>query len=137
MVKHRTPILLVVAVILASALALAQRGARNYNPNTETTVKGTVENVMQQNGSRGFSGMHLELKAGDTTYDVHVGPSAYVSNQGVSFAKGDEIEVTGSKVTMNGKEDVVARQIKKGDKTLVLRNAQGIPQWSRGGPPPQ
>ncbi len=137
MVKHRTPILVVVAVALASIASLAQRGGRNYDPKTETTVKGSVENVMQQTGQRGFSGIHLDLKSADGTYEVHVGPSAYVEKQGFSFAKGDEIQVTGSKVTMGGKEVIIAREIKKGDKTLSLRDAQGIPQWAGGGPHPQ
>jgi hypothetical protein len=29
----------------------------------------------------------------------------------------------------------VARLVKKGDKTLTLRDAAGIPLWSRGGRP--
>jgi len=108
-------------------------GNRNYNPSTETTVKGTVEAVDQATGRRGFNGTHLELKTADGVYSVHLGPSSYIANQGFSFAKNDEIEVTGSKVTMNGKDTILAREVKKGGKTLTLRNVQGIPAWS-GGP---
>lgn len=133
MAKYRTAILITAIVVLASILSLAQRGARNYDPKTETTVKGTVENVTEQTGRRGFSGIHLGLKTADATYDVHVGPSAYVTQKGFSFVKGDEIEVVGSKVTMAGKDVVLAREIKKGDRTLPLRDAQGFPLWSRGG----
>jgi DNA/RNA endonuclease YhcR with UshA esterase domain len=132
MAKYRIPILLSIIVVLTSALLFAQRGARNYNPNTETTLKGTVQKVSETAGKRGFNGTHLEFKSGDTTYNVHVGPSAYIAKQGFTFAPGDEIEVTGSKVNMGGSEVIIARQIKKADKTLVLRNAQGIPEWSGG-----
>ena len=31
-----------------------------------------------------------------------------------------------------GSEAIIAREVKKGGETLVLRDAQGIPQWSRG-----
>jgi hypothetical protein len=137
MKKHLTAILITTIVVLTSVILFAQRGAQNYDAKTETTLKGTVEKVMEQTGGRGFNGIHLELKAADATYEVHVGPSAYVTKQGFSFAKGDEIEVTGSKGTMGGKQVILARQIKKGDKTLTLRNAHGIPEWSGGGPRPQ
>mgnify|MGYP005809947683 CR=1 FL=1 len=128
-------VLLVSASILATAQASGAppRGARNYNPSTETTVKGTVEEVTQQTGTRGWGGTHLLLKTDSENFDVHVGPSQYVSRQGFAFAKGDQIEVTGSKVTLAGKEALIARQIKKGDKVLALRDEQGIPKWSRGG----
>jgi hypothetical protein len=133
MVKCRTAILIITMVVLASVIALAQRGGgRNYDPKTETTLKGTVQKVIETTGKRGFNGVHLDLKAGDTSYEVHVGPSAYVSKEGFSFATGDQIEVTGSKVMMGGKDVIIARDIKKGDKTLALRNAQGIPAWSGG-----
>jgi hypothetical protein len=33
---------------------------------------------------------------------------------------------------MAGKEVVFAREITKDGKTLVLRNAQGVPEWSGG-----
>ena len=124
---------ILVAVLFASlAPTFAQRGTRNYNPSTETTVKGTVEQVKQVTGRHGWNGTHLTLKTGAGTMDVHVGPSSYVSQQGFSFAAGDKVEVVGSKVTMGGNEALIAREIKKDGKTLVLRNAQGVPRWSGG-----
>ncbi len=49
-----------------------------------------------------------------------------------SFAKGDQVEALGSKVRAGGKEVIVAREITKDKRTLVLRNGQGVPQWSGG-----
>ena len=103
-----------------------------YDPKTEVTVKGTIEDVQQQTGKRGWSGTHLVLKTDAATLDVHVGPSSYIAQQKFTFAKGDVIEVVGSKVTIADKEALLAREITKDGKTLVLRNAQGVPQWSRG-----
>ena len=124
----------VIAVILfiSVPLTFAQRGARNYDPGTETTVKGTVEQVKQVTGRHGWNGTHLVLKAEGETLDVHVGPSSYVASQGFSFAQGDEVEVLGSKGKLGGSGALIAREIKKGDKTLVLRDAQGVPQWAGG-----
>jgi DNA/RNA endonuclease YhcR with UshA esterase domain len=129
---------LMAAVLFASVpLALAQRGMRNYDPSTETTVKGAVEEVKQVTGKHGWNGTHLMLKTEAGQLDVHVGPLSYVAGRGFTFAKGDQVEVLGSKVKMGGSEALIAREIKKGDKTLVLRNAQGIPEWSGGRQRPQ
>ena len=119
-------------LFLSVPLALAQRGMRNYDPSTETTVKGTVEEVKQVSGQHGWNGTHLRLRTEAGQMDVHAGPSSYIAAQGFSFAKGDQIEVLGSKVELGGSEALIAREIKQGDKTLMLRNAQGIPQWSGG-----
>ena len=121
---------LVVLGLSLGVWAQNQRSIRNYNPATETTVKGTVEDVQQQTGRRGRSGIHLVLNTESGSIAVHVGPSAYVSEKQFSFAKGDKIEILGSKVSINGTDTVIAREINKEGKTLVLRNAQGIPEWA-------
>jgi DNA/RNA endonuclease YhcR with UshA esterase domain len=125
------------ALTFATTAAFAQgrgygTGTSTYDPKTEVAVKGTIEDVQQQTGRRGWSGTHLVLKTDAATFDVHVGPSAYIAQQKFTFAKGDVIEVVGSKVTIADEEAVLAREITKDGKTLVLRNAQGIPEWSRG-----
>ncbi len=139
MQKNITKLLAVLAIAslaLVVPLAFGQAGPgpgmRRYDPSTEVTVKGTVDEVLQQSGRRGFGGTHLVLKtdAGDLT--VHVGPSSYISAQGFSFAKGDGLEITGSKVKMGGQDVLLAREIKKDGKVLTLRDAQGIPKWARG-----
>ena len=122
----------VVLIFGLAFVAPAQRGMRNYNPQAEVTVKGTVEDVQQITGKRGFSGTHLTVNTGNETLAVHAGPSSYISQKGFSFAKGDTIEVLGSKVNLNGKPAILAREITKDGRTLVLRNAQGIPEWSSG-----
>lgn len=104
----------------------------NYDPKSEVTVSGTVDRVAQQNGYRDSQGTHLFLKTGTDTIEVHVGPSDYVASEHFSFATGDVVEVTGSKVKMQDRDVLLAREIKKEGKTLVLRNAQGVPNWSRG-----
>jgi DNA/RNA endonuclease YhcR with UshA esterase domain len=118
-----------------TALAQGQgmgMGMRNYNPQTEVTVKGTVEEVQQLQGRNAWMGTHLLLKTDSGTMDVHVGPADYIAKNQFSFAKGDAIEVVGSKVTIQDKDALLAREIVKDGKTLVLRNAQGIPEWSGG-----
>jgi hypothetical protein len=56
-----------------------------------------------------------------------------VSEKHVTFAKGDALSVVGSKITMDGKQVVIAREITKGDQVLTLRDPQGLPLWSGRG----
>ena len=113
--------MLLLACFVSSAFAQENMGAgRLYNPNTETTVKGTVEKVTEITGRGNWNGIHLSLRADAQTYDVHVGPSYYLSMSGFAFSAGDQIEVTGSKITMSGADSIVAREIKKDGKVLGL-----------------
>src|SRR5690349_16852855 len=144
--KSTFGVLLIVAAVLGYALPSAycqgmgggMGAGRIYNPSTETTVSGTVDQVRTIARGFGGGGTHLDLKTESATLDVHLGPSAYLSSKGFQFAKGDQVEVTGSKVSLQGHDAIIAREVKKGNKVLTLRNAQGIPEWAggrRGGGP--
>jgi hypothetical protein len=127
----------IVIVGLASAVYAqgGMRGGGNYNPATETTLTGTVDSVNNVPSSgRGGGGLHLILAVPTGPIEVHVGPASFVSSKNVTFTKGDGLTVVGSKVTMAGQEVVIAREIKKGDQVLTLRDTKGYPLWSgRGG----
>jgi hypothetical protein len=62
--------------------------------------------------------------------EVAVGPVSFVTSSHFNFAKGDRVIVTGAKMKMGGSDVVVAREIKKGDQVLTLRDAKGVPLWS-------
>lgn len=122
----------------ASAQSGRGRGRGNYDPATEMTLSGQVtkaENVLPtgRSGRRGMGGLHLELKSGGETVVVHLGPAAFVKEKGFTVAVGDRLDITGSRVTLDGNVVVLARQIKKDDRTLTLRDASGRPLWSGGG----
>lgn len=122
------------ALMLSAVLASAQRpharkNMRMYDPASETTLKGTVEAVTQQ--ARGpMMGMHLTIKTAEETREVMLGPAQFITSKGFAFAKGDAIEVTGSRITMGAIEFVIAREVVKDGKTLTLRNKTGTPQWA-------
>jgi len=107
------------------------RGAPNYDVDTVTTLRGTAGsvNVVPARGGR-MGGMHLTLQAPGQTMEVHLGPTWFLQREGVELAKGDAIEVTGSVVELEGATLLIARELKKGAKVVVLRDEQGIPAWS-------
>jgi hypothetical protein len=79
----------------------------------------------------GWNGTHLIVRFEGETLTVHLGPSHYLAQQGFSFAVGEQIEVTGSKVKFEGSDVLIARRIRTGDKVLTLRDSEGIPAWSK------
>jgi len=100
-----------------------------YEVSTEATITGTVEDVLQPQQGR-MMGTHLVVKTATETIEVHVGPSNFVSGKGFTFAKGDSVQVVGSKVTIEGKEALIAREVTRGGKTLTLRDKTGRPLWA-------
>jgi DNA/RNA endonuclease YhcR with UshA esterase domain len=133
----RDILFVIVTLLVAVSIAYAQgrrgqmRGMPRYNTATEVTLSGTITNVETHMGRMGWNGTHLVVSFGAETLDVHVGPSNYLAQQGFSFAPGEQIQVTGSRIKFEGSDALIAREIKKGEQVLKLRNSQGIPAWSR------
>jgi hypothetical protein len=142
---ERLSILGAVLFSLGASFAFAQTpgagrsGSPMYNTASETTITGTVESVETVaggggRGRRGLGGTHLALKTEKETVDVHLGPTAYLAEHKIDVAKGDALEILGSRVTVDNETFLIARQIKKGDATWTLRDASGRPAWSGRGP---
>jgi hypothetical protein len=124
--------LLIIPPAAAQLAGGTGKGAPRYNPATEITVAGTVEEVQHRTKGGGWGGTHLTLKTENGMLDVHLGPSRFLAEKQFTFAKGDHLEVTGSKIPYAGGDALVARVVKKGDKTLTLRDSSGGPLWSCG-----
>lgn len=104
---------------------------RMFNPATVETVSGTVDAVNKITPMKGMhSGIHLALKTDKGIVDVHLGPEWYIERLDTKIEKGDAVEVKGSRVTISGKEAIIAAEVKKGDSVLVLRDSNGIPAWA-------
>ena len=120
--------------VMGSGGMSGRMGGRMYDPKAVTTVRGEVVAVNIISGPRGrYQGLHLNLKTASETVAVHLGPSWYFDQQKVSFAPKDNVEITGSLVTFEGKPAIIAAEVKKGGQTLKLRDANGIPVWAGQG----
>lgn len=125
---------LVVGVV-SIASAQGGRGSPMYDVKTETTITGTVESIETipgpgGRGRRGLGGTHLIVKTKIDTLEVHVGPTAYLTEQKITLAKGDTVEILGSRVTIDDEPVLLARQITQGANKWTLRDASGRPLWS-------
>jgi hypothetical protein len=60
---------------------------------------------------------------------VHLGPVWYLERQEFVINPGDEVGIKGMCDQQDGKKDVIAYELTKGDYVLHLRDAQGRPNW--------
>jgi len=119
-------------VVLTAGVAAqghGRGGPANYSVAAETTVKGTVEDLKPGTNQ----GMHAMLKTSDTTLELALGPSWYQTEKNYVIAKGDQIDVIGAKSTVDGREVLFVREIKKGSETMTFRDAKGFPMWAGRG----
>jgi hypothetical protein len=126
----------VLFVALLVALGVAQKTATGanappkYDPHTETKAKGQVDEVNQLPWGAKLDITELILKSGDDKLHVYVCPKAFQDEIGVTFAKGDDIAVTGSKVKQEAGDVILVRELVKGTDTLVFRDDKGSPVWN-------
>jgi hypothetical protein len=104
---------------------------RLYDPKTVETVTGEVVKVDRIVPLRGMSGgVHLVVKTDKGDVSVHLGPQWYLENQDVKIEPKDRVEITGSRVSVQGQAALIAARVRKGDQVLELRDAAGVPMWA-------
>jgi hypothetical protein len=120
---------LLVVIVCASPLN-GQASLPKYDLATETKMKGTVQELKLPEKGSEKEGAHLMVKSGTDTLDVYLCPKSFLEDMGSTIAKGDEISLTGSKVKQDGTDMILAREVVKGNDTLVLRDDKGKPVWN-------
>ena len=103
-------------------------GARAFDPSSMTIFQGDIVDVQRIARGRHL-GVHLTVAMGSEQVPVHLGPDFYVDGQPLKLAKGDKVEVRGSRTTVDGQPVVIALEVRRGDQVLALRDAGGVPLW--------
>jgi len=128
---------MVFAVVVISVLLLilgvgfhrpvSLQGTALYNAANEVMVKGVVQEVQEFDCpvSEGELGTHLMLKTTDGVLQVHLAPVRVMAGQKINFAPGDEIQVVGAKVRIQGKNGLIAREVTRGNEMFVFRDSVG------------
>jgi hypothetical protein len=100
-----------------------------YDMKTEAKIKGMVDEVSILPLGNKKDLRELIIKSGEDKIYIYVCPETFEKEMGISFSKGDEIAVTGSKVKQEELDVILAREMTKGTDTLVFRDAKGNPVW--------
>src|SRR5579862_6112530 len=104
---------------------------RLYNTRTVFTFKGKVTGKqiappMRQMGNA----VTIIVKATNgKTWQVDVGPEWYINNQHTKIDVKDAVTVTGSLVTIDRHDVILAEQIVRKKEVLALRRPMGRPYW--------
>ena len=112
--------------------AFAQAGTvPQYDKSNEVRVSGTVQDVRDyQCPISGTLGSHLTLKTNSGgLVEVHLAATKYTKSYEMIFAKGDAVEVLGSRVMWDGVDTVLAREITRKQETFMFRDKEGKPLW--------
>lgn len=106
---------------------------RRFDPRTVETASGEITAIDLITPTRGGSpGVHLTLETDKgETLAVHLGPRWYIDQQPFKLAKGDQVQVRGSRITFQGdKPTVIAAEVTRNGKTMRLRDDRGVPAWA-------
>ena len=134
MLKTRAGVMTALILMVTSSLAAQERrqgGPPPYDPSKEVTVTGIVkgmESIEVPDGKRAI----LVLTVNNENLGVLLGPETWVAKQGVKFAPGASVQVTGlTGYRYNGGSAIMPRVVKAGAKTLKLRDDAGKPLWEQ------
>jgi hypothetical protein len=101
-----------------------------YSTSNEGVLQGVVQDVQEfYCPISGDEGTHLLVKTADGNLQVHVAPTRFLRDKKLSFSKGDQIQVVGSRMIYNGHDTLIARTVTRGNETLAFREPNGKPMW--------
>jgi len=122
--------LVVLAVPAQTQKKAEEPAVPRYDPAQEVKVKGEILEVKNYDCPiSGTLGAHLVLRTAEGTVEVHLAPSAFLAEYEISFAKGDKVEILGTKVTFHEVPALLARRVIRAQNEHTFRDAKGNPLW--------
>jgi hypothetical protein len=132
LVLMRIHLLLLLAVTLAPASCAPTHVASTPRASAQRvyTADGHVLGVERSNPENPESYVHIVVAIdGKEPVRVELAPGWYLDEQGLRFSKEDAVWVEGQRTVREGKTVVVARRVRNGDETIMLRDDHGRPAW--------
>jgi hypothetical protein len=127
--SFQTTVLATVVIVINAWPMSGPASAPKYDVATESKMKVTVEELKLPPKGNEKEVAHLVVKSGSETLDIYLCPKSFLDDMGATYAKGDEVTVTGSKIKQESGDLILAREIVKGTDTLLLRDDKGKPVW--------
>jgi hypothetical protein len=104
-------------------------GAPKYDQKTEMQTRGVVDEVKLFTLGTRKDFVELIVKNGNEMIPIYVCPKPFQDEIGVTFNKGDQVAVTGSKVKQEAADVILARELVRGTDTLMFRDNKGNAVW--------
>lgn len=121
-------------MLMAMAAVAQQAPAEKVEPyqvSKEITVKGTVSELKDYVCPvSGTVGTHIVLKTTEgTVLEAHVASAKFLPEYGIQLAAGQELEITGMKTKVAGRDALLVRTIQRGQEIFTFRDKKGRPIW--------
>jgi hypothetical protein len=119
----------IIAVPLDAYAASETHPAQGFGPvydaAHETTLDGTIQQVVTRHTVGSPAGMHLMVAGPQGLVDAHVGP--FLSKEmKTAVQAGMPVRIVGATTLLHGKSYFLARQVTIGDHTVTVRSPRGI-----------
>lgn len=110
----------------------SQNEQEQFNATTVETIEGTIQNV-EHARINGVQVMTVDVKTASTEEHVRLAPDGFLVEQGMEVQKGDAVQISGSRITRDGNDLILASQImtKGNGKAIDLRQDDGTPRWEQ------
>ncbi len=102
------------------------RPAPMYDASKETTLSGTVSNVVTKPGVGMIGGGHLIVATAQGAVDAHVGGRALSGPKAMGVKAGEAVKLTGVMATVNHNQIFLVRTVETGGRTYTIRNEHGF-----------
>ena len=117
------------AIPLGAQPAPESRPGRGFGPAYdaahETTLNGTIQEVITKRTVGSPAGMHLLVVGPQGVIDTHVGP--FLSKQTKeALHTGTSVQIVGAMTSLHGKNYLLARLLTVGDHTVTVRSTHGL-----------
>jgi len=99
----------------------------SYDVAKEVTLTGTVSGVLAKPSAGMIMGSHLLLATSDGVVDASLARFGLRGKDAVSFARGQQIELTGVMKTIKDKQVFLVRTVKADGHVYIIRNEHGFP----------
>lgn len=122
-------VLLLVAVAGAqvNSSAVERTSALAEQPNPEVTISGTVDRLLNRSDSAASPmGAHLLVRVSGGSVDAHLGPF-FSRKNGEALIGGEAVEASGVWAKIHGREVLLVRQLRVGERTITVRNERRFP----------
>ncbi len=107
---------------------------RQMHVQSPKLIEGKIVKIETVNYGKGRfgQGIHLLVQNNSQESEVHLGPQAWLDNQGLQLKPGDTVKIKAYRgILYNGNPGIFAAELTgaNGGKTIILRDKNGFPMW--------
>ena len=131
-------IFVVIAVIFLSAIAVGAMvkadDDRDSLPKYDVEAERTFEGAILSKGHEVDGLVYVPIRMRDEILEIQIGPREFIEHSRFTLKIGELVTVVGMPVVMKNREVVLAREVRKMNSVLVVRDYNGQPMWQTNRP---